>query len=366
MPKPFSYQFYHTTAEAWDAMYQAISGAQKSIYWEVYMFADDQAGERFVELLEQEARSGVEVKMVIDALGSRDLTPRGEARLIAAGVKILQFNRFSWALSVSQWWRRLLHRTHRKVLIVDERIAFLGGVNVHSSAREWDDLFVRLQGPLVRRLLRHFALSYLAAGGERREVRHLLHPKLTGEWPAWKQKIRFIWHSPLQRRLPLRHWYARALESAKTSFSLLTPYYVPDRRFLRALARARRRGVKVKIYLPLRPDHKFIELIAHAYYGITHRLGAKLFLLPRMNHGKAWVSDGRAGMVGSYNATPKSAHRREEAAVYFTDEPMVAELNRIFNDWEAGATPFAPESWSRRSWRERWWEWWAKRLERWV
>lgn len=348
-------------------MHEAISAARKSIYWEIYIFVDDEAGSRFVDALVDKAKAGVDVKIVMDAMGSWGLSRLAEARLKGAGAAVLYYNRLHPELALGKWLGRLWRRNHRKLLIVDEEIAFIGGVNVESKALAWNDLFLKLTGPVIYPLLRSFAKTYIRAGGKKDDVRHLQRPALPQELKSWQEKIRFIIHSPLDRPLsPLRKMYHRGLAMAKESVNLLTPYVVPDRAWLRLLAEARRRGVKVNLFLPERSDHLVMEWIARAYHGILHRAGVNVYLFSKMHHGKAMTVDSKVGYVGSSNLTPRSWLINEEAGVYFNDEQMANELNRFFEEWKKEATPLDLERWKKRGWRAKFKEWWAKKIEKFV
>ena len=367
MVKPFSYQFYRTTASAWDAMYQAMLIAQKSIYWEIYIFVDDEAGNRFVDVLCDKARAGVDVKIVIDAIGSWGLSRLAEARLKGAGVEVLRYNRLHPELAVGKWIGRLWRRNHRKVLIIDEEIVFLGGVNVEYKAFDWDDVYLRLTGRVTRPLLKSFARSYIRAGGSKHRVRHLFKFKKENPFEALQKKIHFIFHSPLYQNMsPFRRFYQRGFDMARESINLLTPYFVPDPAFLHLMASARRRGVKVNLFLPVRPDYKIMEWITRAYQGLAHRSGANVFLLPRMNHGKAMTVDRRLGVVGSSNVTPRSWYFNEEAGVYFDDEEMTTDLDAIFDTWKQESHPLNLENWQKRGFMNKTKEWIAKLLESFV
>jgi cardiolipin synthase len=363
----FTYQFYKTTTEAWEAMYQAIVEARRSIYWEIYIFVDDSAGKRFVDALIERSKSGVDVKVIIDAIGSSKFSDEAERRLIASGVELLRYNRLYPEIRLWNWIDRLLKRNHRKSLIIDEDTVFLGGVNVKADFQTWDDLFIRIKGKIARPLLRGFAKSYIYSGGKRESVKHLLHPKLEQVIPEIREKLRFMVHSASRAEMPRsKRFYLRALTLARESVNLLTPYYVPDRHFLRAVALARERGVEVNIFLPLRPDVQLMELIGRAYYELTIKAGASIYLLPEMHHGKALSVDSQLGLVGSINLMPRSFSHQEESAVSFTDEQMVNELNGLFNDLKSKAELLNIERWRRRHWLRRMSEWLAKKLEYFV
>ena len=147
-----------TSHEAWDAMMRAILGAKKSVFWELYIFLDDEAGKPFFDALEQKAKSGVDVKLVVDAIGSFWLSKKRTESLRLAGVDLQFFSERS--KKYRGWWKRLISRTHRKILIVDEQIGFIGGVNVSQEMKEWLDIQVRVEGKIVNSLLRSFAKSY--------------------------------------------------------------------------------------------------------------------------------------------------------------------------------------------------------------
>ncbi len=364
---PFTYQFYRTTIEAWEAMRQALSLATKSIYWEVYIFVDDAVGSRFVDALCDKAESGLEVKLILDRVGSFYLSSLALARMRGAGVEVCWYNKFHPEWRLGNWLDRLWRRNHRKVLIIDETTAFVGGVNVSAKFSEWYDIYLRLSGRVVRPLVRGFARSYIRAGGDKNKVRHLLHPKLAVGIEEWRKKFNFILRTPLYSRYsPLKRLFVRGLSLAKESFNLLTPYYAPDRHFLELMAKARARGVKVNIFLPVRPDYKIMEWIARAYFGLTHKAGGKIYLSRKMNHGKAITMDGKAGFVGSANFTARSFFLNEEAGVYFNDEQMVSDLNAIIEGWREEAEPLEVERWINRGWGSRFKEWLAKKFEKFV
>ncbi|MFH1292267.1 MAG: phosphatidylserine/phosphatidylglycerophosphate/cardiolipin synthase family protein [bacterium] len=368
MDNTFSYQFYSSTITAWQAMYQAVLGAYKSVYWEIYTFIDDEAGNRFIDLLCDKATQGVDVKIIIDAVGSYSLSQLAICRLKNAGVEVLVFNKLSLDFSLKKWWSRIWLRTHCKILIIDEEIAFVGGVNVQHHTEEWDDLHLRLTGRVTRPLSRYFAKKYIRCGGRRKNVRHLMHPKLTKGIGEFRDRIRFIMHSPLHsyQRSPFRGFYRHALSIAKQSFTLLTPYYSPDPKFLELIYRARKRGAKVNIIMPYKSDLRLMQYMARAFYGISKKAGATFYFLNRMNHGKAISVDNKIGMVGSSNFTPRSSFINHEANVAFTDQDMVDELNDILSGWQSQADPLLELDFKRQGWFKRFKSWWASQLKDYV
>lgn len=366
MSKEFSYQFYSHSETALDAMLAAILTAKISIYWELYIFLDDVEGQKFVAALADKARAGVEVKLILDAFGS--LGFQSEELLKRAGVQVIWYNRL-----VSPWhkwklWHKIINRNHRKMLIIDNEIGFLGGVNVSTVYRKWDDLHLRLTGLPVRQLQYGFAKSWIKAGGSRKAVRHILRPKLMGGLEKWRERLTFIIHSPSYRSERfLWRTFRKAVAVAKESVTFVTPYYIPDKRFLRLVARAARRGVKIDIILPARPDVGLMQYMAQKYFVLTQKAGARILLLNKMNHGKAVAVDNTFGMVSSINLTPRSFKGNEESGVSFTDENMVKELNGILDNWKREAQ-VVPDQNSLNKWTlaHRFWRWLGDRIEKYL
>lgn len=362
-----NYQFYNTSPAAWEAMYQAILGAQESIFWELYSLVDDKAGQRFVDALCNQAAQGIEVKLVLDAIGSRDLSAYSYWRLVSAGVRVVWHNKLRLDLP-SRFLKRLWHRNHRKLLIIDEEKVFLGGVNVQGQAADWYDLhlFLRMWPGEINILLRSFAKSFVRANGKPEEVQQFLKLRQKKNLDS---KIGFIINSPaynLRHPFSLRRFYWQAIKNAKENFNLVTPYYSPDTRFLQLLNRATKRGVKADIILPWMPDHRFMQWVAHAFFDLTKKAGGSIYFLNTMNHAKSFSVDNNLGLVGSVNLTPRSFFVNQEICAYFTDEKMVRDLNSIFSNWKNEATPLSDVGWGKRGRWRRFREWVAKHFSDYV
>lgn len=351
----FTYQFYSTTVSAWDAMYEALLHAQTSIYWEIYIFWDDKVGKRFVELLTEKARAGVEVKLVLDTIGSRLMSRRGVGELRKAGVQVFWYNTISPEWRFGRWINRLWRRNHRKVLIIDEKTAFIGGVNVAFPATDWYDLHLRIEGEIIKPLLTEFARTYTAAGGKREAMDKFLTTEFIKHFPK-NELLTFINPSPYFRRTHrfLKKFYIKAVTSAEKEFTIITPYYIPHREFLHALGEARKRGVVVTIITPVRSDHRWLDYMASYFLELSEKIGATIFMLPTMNHAKGFLVDESMGLIGSSNFTYRSFHANAEADVLFKDKAMLANLSIIVDRWKGeGAQGYAEAGKKERPIRSR-------------
>ncbi len=367
MSLDFSYKFYRTTFDALQGMQEAILNADKSIYWEIYSLVDDSTGRPFIDALCHRALAGLEIKIIIDAIGSFEMSQPSLNRLRAAGVDIVFYNSLAPRWSLRGWARSLWQRNHRKVLVIDKEIVFIGGVNVAASYCDWDDLHVRIIGMQVAPLLRGFARSYIRGGGERSKVRHLLHLRFRNEWNEIKNRFKYILQSPLNSSYSRsKKVFFNTLSKAKHNFNLLTPYFVPDKKFFELVSLAKKRGVKIDLFLPLRPDHIFLEWVAGFYSKIAHKHGINVFFSTKMNHGKAMTCDGEVGFVGSTNFTQRSFFSNEESGIFFRDSAMVKDMDEMFADLRSSAFVLNENNYLHVGLKGKIKDWFGKQFGGWI
>lgn len=352
------YKFYLNSESAWDGMREAINAATKTIYWELYIFVDDAPTIRFLDLLKEKARQGVKVKIVLDSVGSFQFFNDMHRDLAAHGVELLFFNRLlPWwnPHRLRRWW---FLRTHRKLLVIDGKVGFIGGVNVGKRYAGWHDLQLRLEGGIARSLVKSFARSYRLAGGRDRLYLPL---KNHGEeiTPA---KVALLEHYPVSGRSYLRKFYKEKCAAAASRIVIATPYFVPHRWLMRVLKNAVARGVAVEVILPKTTDLGLLNLANAAFMELGARVGIKFFLFPEMIHAKALLVDDREGMVGSNNIDAMSFDYNLETSVTFSDEHMVGDLRTIIENWKALAVPYNPEG-RKKNWREAALFWLVKILQ---
>ena len=321
-----NYTFFTNSERAWKSMFTAISGAQKSIYLEMYIFNDDMVKYNFHTLLKEKAINGLKVKIILDSFGSKDLSTSAVQDIKDAGVEVLFLS-------------YLMHRTHRKILIVDDKIAFLGGVNIHHTAKFWNDLVVKVRGSLVPNIIRSFAKAYKNAGGSDEEL--LGKRKI---FDLTKMNAWLVENSPMLKHFDLKNIYKKHINSAQKSITLVTPYFMPRRWLAGALHQAVLRGVSVEVLIPIDTDYYFMNRVNFYYIYKLSKLGVKIYLEKDMNHAKAMVIDSKEGMVGSQNLDFLSFDYNSEIGVFFTDEKVVSKLQDIINKWKIGTTLFDPQT----------------------
>jgi len=310
------YRFFTNSERAWKAMYEAVAMAQQSIYLEMYIFQNDMEHFNFFDILKQKAQQGVQVKLILDSFGSMALSREAVQELKSSGAEVL-FLSF------------LRHRMHRKVLIVDESIGFIGGVNLHQTARFWNDLVVRINGEFVRQLVKSFAKSYKHAQGKDPVFLQQSKKIVLQKVNAW-----LIEHSPVRKNFHLKKAYQKHLTAAQKSIVLVTPYFMSKRWLALLLHQAVLRGVNVEVLVPRHTDSFLIDRVNYFYMYRLSKLGIHFYLEPQMNHAKVMIVDGLEGMVGSQNLDFLSFELNSEIGVFFNDVEAVHSLIQITEGWK--------------------------------
>lgn len=333
--------------QAYPRMLDAIRGATKHVLFETYIFADDAVGREFHRALCDRARAGVAVRVMYDAIGSNE-TPRdffGELR--AAGCVVNEYNPIAGILFAPPRRRR---RNHRKLLVVDGTVAYAGGLNIaREYAREWRDTAVEIRGPIVADLAYLFLDIWMQE--ERRSPRVETPPRPPADGPVLAAALS---SDRWENRWKLARAYRHAITRARRNLWISNAYFVPSRRFVRAIQAAARRGVDVRIMVPARTDILPVYHATRAYFARLLHFGARIFEWQgRMMHAKTAVIDGEWSTVGSYNIDHLSLIHNLELSIVLHDAAFGAEMERMFEEDQRGCTEVDPTAWRRRPWHRK-------------
>ena len=321
------YKFYSQTTQSWEGMLKAIEEARYSIYWENYILKNDTHPVfNFFHLLKKKAGAGVKIKIILDRFGSADLPQKEKQDLEEAGVELLYFD---------FWFRR----THRKILVVDGKIGFLGGVNVGKLYNRWLDLHIRLEGKIVRYLLSSFAKTYKICGGRDQEVLKFkvirsIRSESHKVYKVSRVKHWFLEHWPIKGKDKLRKHYGERLNQASRSIVIVTPYFIPHKWFIKCLEQALSRGVAIEIIIPKKTDYALADFANYLFMDSLRHSGIHFFLTQEMLHAKALLIDDREGMIGSQNIDALSFDFNVEAGIFFQRKDMVNSLKKILDGWK--------------------------------
>ncbi len=310
----------------YDDMLSAIDQANKQILFETYIWKGDEVGERFKASLAAAAARGVEVYCVYDGFANLVVSPR--FKHFPASMKVLRYPIGPTGLRF--WSLRFYGRNHRKLLVVDEEVAFLGGYNIGTAyATEWRDTHVRITGPGVWDLKRAFADFWNL--NRRRLFGRSERPLLVETASDWEPHIRIQRNVPRQWTFPIRSMYLEAIGRATNNIWLTTAYFLPDQDFVDALVTAAQRGVDVRILLPLKSNHIVADWISRGYYSQLLASGARILRFKdAMVHAKTATIDGSWATVGTANIDRLSLQGNYEINLEVIEPEFAAVMEEIF------------------------------------
>ncbi len=335
------------------AMLTAIRDAMKTITFESYIYWSDAIGKAFAEALAERARAGVKVHVLLDWVGSNKMDPTHLAVMEAAGVEVRKFHKPDW-YSLA----RMNNRTHRKVLVVDGKVGFTGGVGIAGlwtgnaqDPQHWRDTHFRAEGPVVAQMQAVFLDNWIKATGA------VLHgddyfPALR---EAGDEAAQMFSSSPSGGSDSMHLMYLLAISAAHHSIHLSSAYFVPDALSTRALVDALERGVKVTIIVPGKhSDAAIVRRASRARWGALLAAGAEIHeYQPTMYHCKVLIVDGLMVSVGSTNFDTRSFRLNDEANLNIYAADFARRQIEVFNADLSQSRQISLNAWQRRPLAEK-------------
>jgi cardiolipin synthase len=340
--------------EIFPAMLDSIARAQRTVDLLTYVYWRGEIGKRFAEALGERARAGVRVRVLLDSWGARPIERSLLTQMDAAGVQIHWFRTFARMQS-----HKANHRTHRKVLVVDEQIGFTGGVGIADewlgdarNAREWRDTHFRVRGPAVDGLRAAFLNNWVETGDTLFDAAIDRFPDQPQPGSAVIQTVRGASEAGWSDISTL---FLALLELAQERMRITTAYFVPDTRLYERMASAAERGVEVEILLPgPHADKRFVQLAGESSYARLLESGIRIWnFRPSMLHAKIITVDGVAACFGSANFNARSTKLDEEINMVALDPDLVRVLDAHFEEDLQRSESIAEGRWGRRSLSQR-------------
>lgn len=316
--------------EMMEALLDDIMHAKKFINVEYYIVKKDKIGRRFIEALTQKAAEGVEVRLLMDALGSRYISRRILRDFIAAGGKVGYFFRPKFIF----FGIKFNYRNHRKIVVIDDTIAYTGGYNI---AKEyvgekkkfgyWRDTHIRIKGGAVYDLNARFILDWRFTTKENLES----VPNSFSQLAGGNKGIQIVSCGPEDPKEEIKRAFMRMITYAEKNVYVQTPYFVPDQSIIESLKMAAQSGVDVRIMIPCMPDHIFVYWATYSYVGELLRSGARVFVYDNgFLHAKTLVADGEVCSVGSTNFDNRSFRLNFETNAFIFDSNFAREMEETF------------------------------------
>lgn len=328
----------------YDDMLAAIRGAEKQVLFETYIWKGDEVGDQFKQALIDAARRGVDVRVIYDSFANLVVSPA--FKHFPPEVKVLRYPIYNAGLKF--WDLRRYGRDHRKILVVDEQIGFVGGYNIGSAyATEWRDTHVRIVGPGVWDLKRAFADFWNL--NRRKLLGRSERPLLLETSSVWEPRIRFQRNVPRLWMFPIRSMYLEAINRATRNIWMSHAYFIPDQDFVDALTEAARRGVDVRILIPLKSNHIVADWISRGYFSQLLAAGVRVLRYSgAMIHSKTATIDGEWTTVGTANVDRLSLQGNYEINVEVIDAALAEVMEGIFDTDQSNALELTMTEWEAR------------------
>ncbi|MDE5901333.1 MAG: cardiolipin synthase [Muribaculaceae bacterium] len=322
-------RFFSDGTSKFEALLADLKGARTSILLQYYIFEDDRIGRQIADVLIERARSGVNVMVIYDHVGSFKVKPVFYRRMKDAGVRIYPFFKVVFPLFSS----RINWRNHRKLTVIDGRIGYIGGMNIAdryidggSDFGVWRDLHARITGPAVRSLEHSFAVDWNFMG----------HPLIVSDYipeagEGVDASVQIVTSGPMDQWNNVAHVFLRAIGSARRRVYIQTPYFLPTESLLKALQNAALSGLDVRVNIPIRSDSMLLVHASRSYVSECLKAGVKFYFFePGMLHSKLLIVDDDFASMGSTNFDFRSFEHNFEANMMIYSREANAELTAIF------------------------------------
>ncbi len=339
-------KMYSAATEYYEAMLKDIGNAKKYVYMEYYRFRNDSVGEVFRNLLIEKQVAGVRVRVLVDAWAAasdesffRDLIRSG------GEVKFFKKLRLSW-----EGFTKGHRRNHRKIIVVDDRVTYLGSANIVDYAMNWRESVFRIEGPIAKKFKRTVELNFKIF------AKYFYNKRAFTRSFVFDQLI-ILRDVPSSIFKPTKRQLLKLIRGAKEEIYIETPYFLPPFTLRKALSNAAKRGVKVNIIIPKKSDVGLIDLLNSRYVGLLAKQGVNFFYyLPQNLHSKIFMADNKTFLIGSANLDYRSFRHSHEIGLAGRHADLAAQLAEHFKETMKDTEPFDYEKWSDRSRVQRFFE----------
>ena len=339
--------------EIFPAMLQAIASARKTVTFETYIYWSGEMGRKFADALAERARAGVHVNVTIDWVGSISMDEALLEKMQDAGVHVQRYRPLHW-YNLS----RMNNRTHRKLLVIDGKVGFTGGVGIgdpwqgHAQDPDhWRDMHFRIEGPAVAQIQSAFNDNWIKTSGEVLNGVDYF-PALA---PAGSMDAHMFVSSPAGGSESMHLMYLMAIAAAEHSIDLAAAYFIPDELISKALVAARHRGVRIRVLMPGKnTDSDAARVASKASWGPLLLAGVEMYEYePTMFHNKMLIVDHEMVSVGSTNFDLRSFQLNDEASLNVYNHAFAERMTAVFEQDLQPTRRYTYEIWKKRPWKEK-------------
>jgi len=316
--------------ETFDSIFEALEKAEKFIHLQYYIFSKGELTERFYNLFKEKISEGVEIRLIYDSFGSYSFRGKFKKKFLELGVKVfpmmpIRFGNLLFTLN---------YRNHRKIIIIDGKVGFTGGVNVTDKYIEpisdlgiWEDIHVKLAGPVVNSLHRIFVKDYHFASNEDLLLTKSYFPKIGSQG---SRIVQIAAAGPDSTQPAIMQQYIAMINSAEKYVCIANPYFIPGRAVIQALTVAALSGVEIRLLVPKVSDSKMAKLSMFSRFEQLLEVGVKIYLRPNFSHSKMMIIDGEIASIGSGNFDYRSFEHNFETNALLYDTDLTQKIQEEF------------------------------------
>jgi cardiolipin synthase len=343
--------------ELFEIIFSAIKEAERFICLQFYIFRDDETGRELSDLLKEKSREGINVYVLYDHFGSFGTPRKFWKEMKTAGIRVRASHPFKWIAPF-----HYVHRDHRKLIVIDSKRAFTGGLNIANEYRGfhlrrqskgWRDTGIMLEGPIVDELYNTFRQSWTMWGGEKIYVQG--NEKKTPErknGEAIAALPIFVYSAKGRRRM--RSLFGYSIRQAQKNIFLTTAYFNPSKRMIKLLEEAVKRGVDVRLLVPGKSDVPAASYAGRAFFTRLLKSGVKIYTyLGEMLHAKTYLFDRSWSIIGSTNLDYQSLVYNDEGNVGILDQGFASEMFSVFEEDLKNSVRIEKEQWQTRPWSDK-------------
>ena len=348
MNKAVNFQLFSDPWKYYDKMLQDIEAAKEYIFMETFRVGNDVMGERFREKLTKAARKGVQVKLLIDYWGGSGVRNGFFDKLKEAGGEVRFFKKIKYNFD---FFTRSHRRNHRKLLLIDDCIAYIGSSNITGYNLNWRESVLRMESGITSLLKKLFLQDF-------KIYNRYLFSKAYYTKPVRYKNFEIVRDVPLITQKKINTKFIAYIKTAKKSVDIETPYFLPGFLLRKSLMEAARRGVKVSIYLPKKSDVNLVDILRNKYLGPLAKTGIRfLFYEPNNLHAKLFLVDKRVFAIGSSNFDYRSFRYMFEIMLFGNQEEIARQVEAHVEETARHTIPFVYEQWQNRPPIEKFFEW---------
>jgi len=329
-------------------MLEDIESAKKYILLETFRMSNDAMGERFRDKLTKAALKGVQVKLLIDYWGGGSVRSGFFDKLIDAGGEVRFFKKITYNLD---FFTRSHRRNHRKLLLIDDKISYIGSSNITGYNLNWRESVLRLESDITPVLKKLFLQDY-------KIYNSYIFSKAYYTRPVWHDDFEIVRDVPLITQKKINNKFIYHIKHAKETVDIETPYFLPGFMLRKSLMDAAQRGVKINIFLPKKSDVNLVDILRNKYLGPLAKKGIHfLFYEPNNLHAKLFLVDKRIFALGSSNFDYRSFRYMFEIMLFGDKKEIAQQVSRHVEETRKSAIPFVYEQWKNRPPIEKFFEW---------